>query len=132
MQMAQSVPIDIHYHHAWLVWLLFFCGEILHVALQADDMARKAEKSRWALLCLIWPKIAFRVFCCAMIFAIIWGNPELIAKIPAIFGHPIGVDESEVLAVPMNNAIAGLYGLFLDSLLGYIPVLKSQLPNLNS
>ena len=76
--------------------------------------------------------LAFRTFAAAMIFGLIWQHPSLISDIGGIFGHPLSADEASVFAIPMNNMIAGLYGLFLDSLLGYIPVLKSQLPDVTT
>ena len=127
---APAAAVPVHYHHAWLIWVLFLCGEIIHILLQVDDIARKTKTRRRDVLYQIWPPVLFRAFACAMIFAIIWEHPDLIAQVAKMVGHPLGGDENEVLEIPMNNAIAGLYGLFLDSILGYIPIFKTQLPAL--
>ena len=123
--------MEIHYHHIGVIWALFLVGEGLHVFLQVDDLARKNLQSRIAVLKCILAPVAYRAFACAMIFGLLWQHPDIVSRLAGYFGHPLSADESEVFAIPMNNSIAGLYGLFLDSLLGYIPVLKSQLPALN-
>lgn len=129
--MAQSVPEGIHYHHGWLVWVLYLIGAALHIALQVNDIAEKNEWKRWQVMTAIGPAVAFRTFASAMIFGLIWHYPLLISSALKVVGINIGPDEAEVLAVPMNNFVAGLYGLMLDSLLGYIPGLKSWLPSVN-
>jgi hypothetical protein len=125
---AQAVPTPIHYHHGWLVWVLFAAGDLLHAFLQIDSMARKANVSRKSVFLAVLAPLAYRTFFCACVFGLIWKDPTLLAQIAGIFGHPLGPDEAAVFALPMNNAIAGIWGLFLDSALGYVPFLKSQLP----
>lgn len=129
--MAQSVPVAVHYHHAWLIWVLYFVGAALHVALQVNDIAAKNGWKRGAVVQAIWPAVTYRAFASAMIFGLLWFYPLLISNTLKAFGINIGADEAEVLAIPMNNFIAGLYGLGLDSMLGYIPGLKSWLPPVN-
>lgn len=121
---------DIHYHHAWLIWLLYLVGVSLHIALQVDDIARKNKLERQAVWDAIYIRLLYRTFVTAMIFGILWYYPMLISSGLKMIGHPLGDDEASVLAIPMNNFIAGLYGVGLDSLLGYIPGLKSWLPDL--
>jgi hypothetical protein len=125
---AQAVPIGIHYHHAWLIWLLFLIGDALHVWLLTSDLANKSKQSLRTVLKATAPALAFRTcFTCAA-FGLIWGDPELLTQIAKIFHVSMSVDEAAVFALPMNNAIAAIWGLFLDSAFGYIPFLKSQLP----
>jgi Na+/proline symporter len=124
---ANAVPI--HYHHAWLVWALYFVGAALHILLQVFDIAAKNKWKPKAVLMAIGPAVAFRAFAASMAFGLIWYYPEGIANVLKLVGVNIGADEAEVLAFPMNNFIAGLYGLGLDSALGYIPGLKSWLPS---
>lgn len=126
---AQVIPTEIHYHHGWLVWLLYLVGALLHVALQVDDIARKNNWKRQAVLQAIGIRVAFRTFWTAMAFGLIWHYPMLISNALKLVGHPLSPDEAEVFAIPMNNFIAGIYGASLDSLLGYIPGLKSWLPD---
>jgi hypothetical protein len=120
--------ITVHYHHAWLIWVLFLAGELFHAALQIDNLSRAGATTRLAVLRQVVTPLISRAFVCAMIFGLIWEDPQLIAQIAKLLGHPLGADEAGVFALPMNNMVAGLYGMFLDSLLGYIPILKSQLP----
>jgi Na+/proline symporter len=127
---AQATPVPVHYHHAWLIWILFGCGMVLHSFLQIDSMARKANLSRRAVFSKVLATLAYRTFAGAMIFGLLWLYPDMISKIAGMLGHALSPDEASVVAIPMNNFIAGIYGLFLDSALGYIPVLKSQLPSL--
>ena len=129
MPLAQLVPAtDIHYHHAGLIWLLFGVGVLLHLALQVDDIARKNKWSRRAVLGAIGIRVAWRVFFTSLVFGLIWHYPLLISKALGIFGIHLSDDEAAVFAIPMNNLIAGVWGLFLDSAFGYIPGLKSWLP----
>lgn len=129
--MAQAVPVEIHYHHAWLVWVLYLTGAALHIALQVNDIAAKNKWKRGEVVRAIGAAVAYRTFGSAMIFGLIWHYPLLISSALKAVGINIGPDEAEVLAIPMNNFVAGLYGLMLDSLLGYIPGLKSWLPSIN-
>ena len=119
----------IHFNHAWIIWLLFLIGEGLHVFLQVDDLARKNNLLRRNVITTVLAPVLYRAFGCAMIFALIWQHPDIIAKVAGFFGHPVSGDEEGVFRIPMNYAISGLYGLGLDSALGYIPVLKTQLPS---
>lgn len=128
---AQAVPMEIHYHHAWLVWVLFFVGEMLHIALQTDDLARKSKISRAAVLESVGIRVLWRAFACSMIFGLLWYYPGMLSGLLKHVGLPVSDDESAVLAIPMNNFIAGGYGLVLDSLVGYVPFLKSQLPTVD-
>jgi hypothetical protein len=128
---AESVPLAIHYHSAVIVWILFFCGSACHIALQIDDIARKNKWTRGNVVKAIGTKVLFRTFAVTMIFGLLWHYPLLIANALKLIGRPVGDDEAAVLAIPMNYFIAGLYGAGLDSLLGYIPGLKSWLPDLN-
>jgi hypothetical protein len=129
---AQVVPVVVHYHHGWLIWLLFLCGAALHVCLQINNLVTQAKSSWSRVFCVVWVAVAYRMFACAMIFGLIWQHPALISQIGGLFGHPLSGDESSVFAIPMNNMIAGLYGLYLDSVLGYVPWFKSQLPQVGS
>src|ERR1035437_4672639 len=108
---AQVIPVVIKYHHGWLIWILFLVGGILHAALQIDSIARAHKMSRGAVLASVWIPLLYRTFACAMIFGLIWQHPDLVSKITGIFGHPLGPEEQSAFAVPMNNSIAGLYGL---------------------
>lgn len=132
MNLADVQPLEIHYHHGWVIWALFFVGQLLHAGLQINSLAASHKVTKKSVIESIWIPLAFRTFACAMVFLLIWEHPSLIAQIASLIGHPISPDEAAVFAIPVNNAIAGLYGLFLDSLLGYIPVLKSQLPALDT
>lgn len=128
---AQAVPLEIHYHHGWLVWVLYLVGAALHVTLQVNDIAAKNGWKRRKVISAIGPAVAFRTFASAMIFGLVWHYPLIISNTLRTFGINVSADEAGVLAAPMNNFVAGLYGLLLDSLLGYIPGLKSWLPNVN-
>lgn len=129
---AQAVQTDIHFHHAWLIWLLYFVGAGLHIVLQVNDIAAKNSWTRTNVLKAIGASVAFRTFFATMLFGLVWYYPLLISNALALFGHPVSADEASVLAIPMNNFIAGIYGASFDSLLGYIPGLKSWLPSVTA
>jgi hypothetical protein len=132
MQSAtEGTPLIVHYHHAWLVWMLYLIGAALHVALQVNDIAAKNKWTRQDVIKAIGAAVSYRAFASAMLFGLIWHYPLLISSALKAVGINIGPDEAEVLAIPMNNFVAGLYGLMLDSLLGFIPGLKSWLPSVN-
>ena len=129
--MTEPTAITVHYHHAWLIWGLYFVGVALHVGLQVDDIARKNNWKRMDVFNAIGAAVGFRTFGTAMLFGLIWHYPMLISSALKTVGVNVGPDEAQVIAIPMNNFVAGLYGLTLDSLLGYIPGLKSWLPPVN-
>jgi len=118
------------YHHLWLIWILYYWGQLSHTALQVDSQARKAKMTWKAVLSVTGIRLIYRMTFSTAIFMLVWNNPQLIVKALGFFGMSISSEESSVLALPMNNALALLYGLLTDSLLGYIPVLKSQLPDI--
>jgi hypothetical protein len=128
---TEPVGVPVHFHHAILVWAIFYVGQILHAALQIDSIAKKSGKLRRTVFSLTWVPLAFRVGACTVVFGFVFSYPTFIPQIAKILGHPLGPDESSVLALPVNNALALAYGMFLDSVLGYIPFLKSQLPDVN-
>lgn len=129
---APQAPVPVHYHHAWVVWVLYFVGAALHVLLQVDDIARKNGWKRREVWLAIGPAVGYRNFFSAMVFGLIWHYPLLITNALHLVGVNLGGDESEVLAIPMNNFVAGIYGLGLDVVFGYIPGLKSWLPSLSA
>lgn len=137
MQVCPGCPIPeptsvtVHYHHAWLIWGLYFVGVGLHVGLQINDIAKKNKWTRKDVFLAIGPAVAYRTFATAMVFGLIWHYPNVISDGLKLVGVNLGADEAQVVAMPMNNFVAGIYGLMLDSLLGYIPGLKSWLPNVN-
>lgn len=122
----------IHYHHAWLIWVLYFLGAALHVTLQVNDIAAKNKWKPMDVIKAIGSAVAYRNFASAMVFGLLWHYPLIISNALKLVKINLGSDEAEVLAIPMNNFIAGLYGLGLDSALGYIPGLKSWLPGVNA
>lgn len=134
MQAPNSVPTVAmqHFHHAPLIWALYFVGAALHIALQIDDIARKNNWKRKDVFNAIGAAVAYRTFLSAMVFGLIWHYPEGIANALKTFGISLPGDEAEVLAFPMNYFVAGLYGLGLDVVLGYIPGLKSWLPSVTA
>lgn len=129
--MTEPTAITVHYHHAWLIWGLYFTGVAFHVTLQIFDIAAKNKWTRRDVINAIGPAVGYRTFGTAMIFGLIWHYPMAISSALKLVGVNIGADEAQVVAIPMNNFVAGLYGLVLDSLLGYIPGLKSWLPDVN-
>lgn len=127
--MQAENAIAIHYHHGWLIWALYLTGAALHVTIQVADIAAKNGWKRRDVIYAIAPAVAYRSFATAMAFGLIWHYPLFISSALKLVGVNVGADEASVLAAPMNNFIAGLYGLGLDSAFGYIPGLKSWLPS---
>lgn len=128
--MQAPVPVQ-HYHHAWLIWVLYFTGVAMHIALQINDIATKNKWTREAVIAAIGTAVAYRNFFSAMAFGLIWHYPTMIAGALKLMGINLNVDQADVVAFPMNYFVAGIYGLFLDVLFGYVPGLKSWLPDVN-
>lgn len=129
--LAQSVPGVVYYHHSWLIWALYFVGAALHVTLQVNDIAAKNKWKREDVVKAIGAAVSFRAFASAMTFGLIWHYPLFISGALKMFGINLSADQAGAVAIPMNYFVAGLYGLMLDSLLGFIPGLKSWLPTVN-
>jgi hypothetical protein len=124
----ENHPILVHYHHAPWIWATFIVALLLHSLLNVDDIARKTLRSRAAVFEDAWIRIFYRWGFCIGFFGLLWLYPEILTKLFGIFGIQIGGDESAVFSLPMNIPLALLYGLVSDSILGYIPILKNQLP----
>ena len=120
--MQSDTAVLVHYNHSWLIWMLFFIGSSIHTA-------SVLQKTKVKLTDSLTP-IAFRTMFSTMIFWAIWQYPYVIALAFKMAGHPLAGDEGEVFALPMNYPVAGIYGLFLDYALGFVPFLKNQLPQL--
>lgn len=125
---AVMPSIDAHYHHTWLIWGLFFLGQILHGLLQIDSISRQTKQTRRTILYDAWIRIAYRMGACSVLFGLVWLYPELLTKLLGVIGLQVSGDEATVIALPMNNLLALGYGMGFDSALGYIPILKSQVP----
>ena len=124
----ENHPIGVHYHHAPLIWVLFFVGLALHTLLQIDTIARNTKQRRREVFYDSWIRIAYRYGFSVVAFGLLWLYPEVVVQIAGIAHIQIGSDEAAAFALPMNNLIALGCGLLFDSILGYIPILKSQLP----
>jgi hypothetical protein len=117
----------IHYHHIGWIWVLFVSGLLVHWLGQIWRLGQDSKTTMRRVLCVNWVPMVVRSFACSLIFAAIWQHPQMIAAALKFIGHPISADEAAVFAWPMNNVISGAYGFGLDSLVGYIPILKSQM-----
>lgn len=123
----QSI-VEVHYHHVWLIWIIFMLGDAIHVLLQIDTIARNTKTTKRAVLEDAWVRILYRTAVCLAVFGGIWQYPHALTTIASKVGFQVSPDEAEVFALPMNNVLAFGWGLALDVLFGYIPVFKSQLP----
>jgi hypothetical protein len=123
--------ITVHYHHSWIIWIIFLFGQALHALLQIDTIARNNKVTRASIFYQNWVRILYRVSASSVAFGIIWLHPQTISGILGVFGIHIGGDESQVFALPINNTLALGYGLCLDSLFGYVPFLKNLVPDVS-
>lgn len=121
-------------HSNWLMWLCYSLGQYLHVAVQLRAIANAPNshfsKSR-QILADRWPNFAARMFLATMLFLLFWDNPGVLPKLLGYAGFTISQNLADILSLPMSAAIAGIYGWASDSLLGYIPGLKSTVPSVN-
>lgn len=117
-----------------MIWLMFFLGQLVHLAAQVDKIAR-AENTpvtdRSQILQERLIPIAVRVFACTIAFAVLFGGgaPELF-KIFGIEPWSWLVGLSGLLAntSPVGKAIAAALGFGMDSALTYIPKLDTYIP----
>jgi len=122
-------PVEIHYHHDWLVWVIFAFGDGIHMLLQIDTIARNTKTSWRAVFTDAWARLLYRAAVCIFVFGLIWHYPHMLTAIASKVGITVSSDEAEVFALPMNNILAFGWGLGLDVMFGYIPWFKSQLPS---
>jgi len=125
---TEATPVVTHFHHLWVIWALYYWGQLMHAALQVDSQARKAKMGYRAVIKITGIRLLYRITASTALFLLLWDNPQLVVKGISMI-HPLTPDEAAVFAIPINNALALAYGLLSDSLLGYIPWLKSQLPD---
>jgi hypothetical protein len=131
MMIAEIADIPkAHYHHIYWIWVLFVVGMAMHWLLQVWRISQDTKTPMLAVINKNLVPVAFRSFVDLLIFAGIWQHPDILAQIAGFFGHPVTPDETAVFSIPMNNVLAAAYGVGLDSLIGYLPWLKSQLPPL--
>jgi len=132
---GQAVVVAEKHHHA--IVLLFALGYLLHAALEIDKIARanppttgfKAWLAARAQIFLQnWIRLAARFFISVCLFLYLWHNPAAVPSLLASLGVTLGTTGTAILTLPIVPPIAGIFGFFADSLLGYLPFLKNALP----
>src|ERR1700722_447833 len=103
---------------------------LLHWLLQIWQMSVDGKTSMISVVKKNVVPMLWRSFADGLIFAGIWQHPQMIADVAKFFGHPISADEASVFAWPMNNVLAGAYGMGIDYLISHIPGLKNAYPSL--
>lgn len=119
--------------HTLFIWTVYFIGQCFHILLQADAVARSKNNpisTRWGVIRQNAIAMAARVFVCWLLFVLIWDNPTALSGFFEWIGISISPRMQEILNLPMNVPLAGVYGMFSDSLLGYIPFMKNALPKI--
>jgi hypothetical protein len=110
-----------------ILWFLF--GQALHVAAQVDAIARAKNNpidSRAAILKARATAFIVRIGLSSAVF-VLWLQGTLIEVIMAT-GLTVPDSIEKVLNLHVTGAIAVLAGFAADSVLGYIPFLKSSIP----
>lgn len=107
----------------------FLIGSALHTLAQVDAIARSksnAWNSRLAILNQQWVTILIRTGWCLAIF-ILWLQGQLVAVLAAA---KVQLPESAltILDLHVGSAIAFMAGYSFDSVLSFVPGLKSTLP----
>lgn len=114
------------------IWLLFFVGQVVHVMAQIETVVRtktNPANSRLQILKDGWFAFVIRAFVCTMLFGVFLSGELPTVLLAFKIESPLWV---EALSAVMNSAagpfIAGAFGYSIDSLLAYIPGLKSYVP----
>lgn len=116
-----------------IIWLLYAAGYSLHVLAQVDGIVRaknNAAVSRLTVLKERWVVFLIRAFvsCCLFWLFLLGGLPNLLG----IFKMETPgwlLDLSAVMNSQAGPPVAGLIGYGIDSMLAYIPFLKSYIPS---
>ncbi len=117
-------------HHHYVIFASFVMGYFLHVWLQVNSIVRATpdEITTNFVVSQNAPRLAVRFFISMMAFLVIWGNPSSVPAILKYVGLSLSDDAVALLTLPMNIPIAGGLGVFIDVLLGFVPMLKNALP----
>jgi hypothetical protein len=103
-----------------LIWIFWFVGQAFHILAQANALAGSTVEGRVKtigdVLRTRWIAFSARLFITTCAFLIILSAPSLIPNLP---GGVVGA------------GAAGLLGWGADSILAFIPGLKTSLPPLN-
>ena len=119
--------MDFHIHPMAIGF--FIIGLALHALAQVDAIAKAKNNplnSRWAVFQARWVTLAVRGAICTAIF-ILWLQGQLAEVLMAV-GVPIPDSLAAVLNLHVGGAIGFMAGYAFDSLLGYIPKLKTSIP----
>jgi hypothetical protein len=117
-----------------LTWIFCMIGQLIHLAVQIDTIARAKNNSAISRLEILKDRaipIIARLFACTMIFGVFFGGglPKLLEAMnmqPPVWAAIISILLSGTGFVGI--CISGLIGLALDSLITFIPMFKSYLP----
>lgn len=112
-----------------LAVVFFLIGSALHTLAQVDAIARSKKEpvnSRTAILKAQWITILVRDGWCLALF-VLWLQGQLVAVLTAV-KIPLPDSVAGVLDLHVGSAIAFLAGYAFDSVLSFVPGLKSTLP----
>jgi hypothetical protein len=108
----------------WLVWLLYFFGQLLHILSSAYLAIRSNKNNVQTLIEYLKSRViplVSRLFLSTLAFIIVWDNPKL------------NIEFSQYITNGLTQAaMAGILGWFSDSLfdkvVALIPWLGKELP----
>lgn len=120
---------QLHTAHFVVAGIFFVLGEAMHTLVQIDSLVREKnnpETSRIALLKDQWIPLVTRLVWNLAAFALILEG-EFVAILKAI-NIPIPDALTAILDIHVGGAVAWLAGYGFDSILAYVPGLKTYTP----
>lgn len=116
-----------------IIWLLYELGYSLHVLAQVNAIVvakNNAAKERFKVLTDRWPVFLIRAFISSCVFWVFLdgGLPDLLTALKTETPGWLS-SLSAVMNSQAGPPVAGLIGYGIDSMLAYIPFLKSYIPS---
>jgi hypothetical protein len=113
----------------WLAFGAFVAGYFIHLYLKIDEAVRDKSNpanSRWGLIKQNAAVLLARFFFSAVAYGFVRSHPELLSTLAGYANIPVAILGQ--LTLVTNIPLSGVFGYEVDSLLGYIPGLKNQVP----
>jgi len=115
--------------HIFFAMIFFLVGSALHTLAQIDAIARSKtnpNNSRLAIFLSCWQTILIRA-AWSMAFFTLWLQGQLVAVLTAA-KIPLPDTITGILDLHVGGAVAFMAGYLFDSVLAFIPGLKSSVP----
>lgn len=113
------------------IWIWYLIGQLIHTLLQLSAVSKAKNNPAGSVLQAFkqrWLAVVARLFVATAFFLLVANDPQIFLRILSAIGLTFDPGPA---GIKMSAGLAGLFGYFADSLLGFIPGLKGTVPTIS-